>query len=516
MRQSGQSQVAIIFRLYYIKINCRLLKITLFDRDTEGAREIKNVLDTLTSKYKSATTYIDKILHSADVNHRKMSELLQKHEDKYSNDNSTFYMEHSFDKLWSIQSYAYDYYFFVKKNFLVMDYFSDIKKYLSYYIRAIFCTYSSLKQPKEHSLLGLRNHFEQFPLGAIEVDMIVKYAEPKNMQEWIKKYKVVSLTVDQDVDVVSKFESYCESFDFFGSDWNDQLFCFVILISKIKFSNEEALKISSSFIGLVERLAKKSSLKVLNIFSALNLFATEVMCTDCIENVQRLLTVMIIPDIVSVILERHLYEYQRILARLAPFASQKNKMQVYREIDAMDDVRHKCQRIFAFRKLIPKRKYKSFLKANIAALNCDDLFHLVYEKYIPYCNEVQAYLLSIIDGEISKRKGSCVQSHPDWIKASIDYCILLKILGNAVDLSKLEPYKEYSDYLAFLLSPGDFDYSRVDTNDYMWCNFFRKEEYVSHFYLHRNEILSDDLEKLFANGFATMNQQKINSIPISE
>ena len=51
---------------------------------------------------------------------------------------------------------------------------------------------------------------------------------------------------------MSKFKSYCESFDFFGSDWNDQLFCFVILISKIMFSNEEALKISSSFIGLVD------------------------------------------------------------------------------------------------------------------------------------------------------------------------------------------------------------------------------------------------------------------------
>ena len=36
---------------------------------------------------------------------------------------------------------------------------------------------------------------------------------------------------------------------------------------------------------------------------------------------------------------------------------------------------------------------------------------------------------------------------------------------------------DYSDYVRFIFEPDKFDYSKVDTADVMWCNFFNIDEY---------------------------------------
>ena len=489
------------------KINCRLLKISPFERDIDGTREIERIFEALPRKFVSATTYISKLFRSLDINHKIMEELLQKHEERFSYDNSSVSTAHSFDKLWDIQAYAYDYYFFVKKNYLLLDYFSDIKNYLSYYLRAVFCTYSPLKVTSEEFFIGFDTHLEQYVLGEIEVDMIVKYAQPKDLLNWVKKYKVAKIKVS--VNVVEKFVSYCESFVTLGATWVDQLHCFTILLSKMQFDLDDSSKISLAFVDLVENLAQDSAIRVSNIFSAINLFVSDLMISTQKNINQKLLTVLLVPDILSAIIERHSHDYQRLLTTFVPYVSMKNKKHLYNEIEAINSANLKCRYIYTVRKVISKQRYKSFLKENLAVINCEQLFNFVIEGYISYDEEVLIRFLSIIESVIADRKRTGARSYPDWMKMSLEYCILLKILGKPVDISRLDAYKEYSDHLAFLLSPNDFDYSKVDTSNYMWSNFFRREEYFTHLYNHRSEILTDDLEKLFANGFASMDQQKI-------
>jgi len=363
----------------------------------------------------------------------------------------------------------------------------------------------------EESFMGFHSHLEQYALGEIEVDMIVKYAQPKNLSSWIKKYKVAKVTVNDGVNVVEKFVSYCESFILFEATWVDQLHCFTILLSKLQFDIDDSSKISLAFVKLAERLAQDSADKVINTLPVINLFVMDVMESNHKDIKQRLLTALLAPSTMSAIAEKHTYpyEYQRILAALAPCVSVKNKRHLYSEIESIDDVKLKYHRIYAVRKLISKRRYRFFLKEHLAIMNCEDLFNLVLEGYISYSDDVLTRFLSIIESVIAEKKRTGAQGYPDWMKMSLEYCILLKILGKPVDISKLDAYKEYSDHLAFLLSPNDFDYSKVDTTNYMWSNFFRRKEYFTHLYNHRSEILTGDLEKLFANGFASVDQQKI-------
>ena len=82
-------------------------------------------------------------------------------------------------------------------------------------------------------------------------------------------------------------------------------------------------------------------------------------------------------------------------------------------------------------------------------------------------------------------------------------------MGFDIDLVSLEPYAHYSDHLSFILDPEAFDYSQVNTENYMWQNLIFSKEYQHYFIEHKGEVLSDDLRKSFDLGVATEAQQKI-------
>ena len=91
----------------------------------------------------------------------------------------------------------------------------------------------------------------------------------------------------------------------------------------------------------------------------------------------------------------------------------------------------------------------------------------------------------------------------------IEYCLILKIFNCPIDLSELKEYAEFSEHLDFMLHPEDFDYSKVNLNHYMWENLIYTDEYRPYFIKHKDEILTEELEKVFSNNKADKNCQKI-------
>lgn len=102
-----------------------------------------------------------------------------------------------------------------------------------------------------------------------------------------------------------------------------------------------------------------------------------------------------------------------------------------------------------------------------------------------------------------------MRTFPDWLMATIEECIILKLFGFDIDLISLEPYAHYSEHLSFMMNPEAFDYTKVNTENYMWQNLIYSKEYQSYFVEHKSEILSADLRKSFDLGAATEEQQKI-------
>lgn len=497
-------------RMLIYKMNLRLLKLRYLNNFETDTKEIERILNTAQPKYKNAFGYIEKIFRSMAENYAYMEELLRKHEDKFSYENRTIYSEHSFDKIWRLQAYAYDYYSFIKENFLLMDYFIEPKTFFSYYIRAILCSYSPVIQSSAN-FLGIENDLEPYPLGEIEIDMIVKYTRSKDLLAWIKKYKVHNLIIDEGINLAAKFVSYCKCYpEFKNMRWADQMLCFVTLLSKISFYASEINDMSEAFVELIVSLSKKNAQEICRIFKAITLFITKVMTKEQKGFMEKILFVLSEPNVTTAVVGIHNWYFDRILAFLAPYASTDVKQKICDEIAAIDNDRLKCAKIFTFRKIIPMQEYEQYLKDHLESISAEHLFYFVIEDYLPYNESVLERYIEIIAKEVALRESQPYsRSYPDNLVLNINRCIILKLMGKPVDLSKLEPYRRYSNHLEFLLSPENFDYTIVDTNDYMWQNFFTHNEYIPFFKSHKQEILNDELRKVFSNGFASINQQRI-------
>lgn len=80
---------------------------------------------------------------------------------------------------------------------------------------------------------------------------------------------------------------------------------------------------------------------------------------------------------------------------------------------------------------------------------------------------------------------------------TLEYSLLLKLFKFPIALNLLSPYVEYSEYLQFMLNPEEFDYSKVDTKNYMWQNLIYSNEYKPYFVDDRGEILTEQLKNVF-------------------
>ena len=132
------------------------------------------------------------------------------------------------------------------------------------------------------------------------------------------------------------------------------------------------------------------------------------------------------------------------------------------------------------------------------------------EQLIPFDEKCWAKFISTLEKQDAARKAQPgMHTLPDWLMATIEECIILKLFGFDIDLSSLEPYSHYSEHLSFMVNPETFDYSQVNTEDYMWQNLIYSEEYQPYFVEHKREVLSTDLRRIFDLGVATEEQQKI-------
>ena len=116
----------------------------------------------------------------------------------------------------------------------------------------------------------------------------------------------------------------------------------------------------------------------------------------------------------------------------------------------------------------------------------------------------------MINQEVKKRESQ--QGYrviPDSLAIAIHAFILFSLMGERVDLSNLAPYAQYDKFLEFILAPDEFDYTKVDTRDYLWQRLISSKQYQRHFVNHRKDILTNELKQAFLSSNTTREQQKI-------
>lgn len=492
------------------KIRLRLIAITLFDRKPEQADEIRRLLDTAPSIYKEALSFTKKIANSSFdeiILERHLVDL----EKKYKYSTNTWYSNGTLTDLQKIQSYVYDYYFFFKGNALPYDYFSETRHYFSYYIKAILCTCSPTEPPLRHNIFGIDTRRDRYALNEIDVDIIVKYCKATDFINWAEKYSVQHIEVAEGIDIIKKFSNLCMSYVLFKNrKWPEQIKVFLVLLSFIKLTESNKDEIYNTLANMIETIAEETPKLLLENIDTIEYLFRNIKAQNSGDLKAKMVRSLLKPEIYPSIIQTNENKFSNIIYSLSHFIDADTLQMLCDSIDKEDNLKAKFKKVFFFRKILPMGKYIPLIERSISELSAGQIFHLVIERFLPYSKEVFDVFFNIISTEAVRREQQPgIMMYPDKIRENIDNLLILCLLNFDVDLSKLSKFTSYSEHLEFMLNPNTFDYSKVDTSDYMWENLIFSDKYQNHFIAHKEELLAGPLEKVFQMKVETRAQQKI-------
>ena len=501
----------------YIEILLQKMRKTIADLhplsvNDIGRQEVQQVFDTMPEKRRNSTSFLRMLFTSSAVKIYEMEKLLEKHEKRYERQSNTmFFGAHSHISLWELKALAYDYFFFFIENGLPLHYFSDPKKYLSCYLRAILCTYTPRSNSDESGFVGIKQEYPHYSIGEVDLDMLTKYTSSKDLKAWIKKYNVHWLELEKDIDVVRKFTNLCKSFQQYRIKyWGDQINCYAIILCLLKLTDEEKANILNCLSDFILDASEETPLLVEEVFDAIDYIITHMSLNNGHDAYKQLISGILKEDVWPLLTKYKYNQLVKVTRKLQCYVDDETRSRLVKKLESEESLKTKCKQMYLLRFALSKSNCSEFLHQNIKELNVEEIFNLVIDDFIPFDKNCWQRFLETLKREDDKRKSTPgMRTVPDWLTGTIDECLILKLLDFDVDLQELQPFVEYSNHLKFMLEPSAFDYSLVDTGDYMWQNLIYSNKYQAYFVENRSKILSVELNEIFKKKLETVDQQKI-------
>ncbi len=387
------------------KTRTRTALLTLFDRQEERTSELEKIFDTALPKYRKAISFLRMLFESMAKNMYQMEKALEKHEERYEYKNGTIYCDHAFVNLWEIKSYAYDYYFFFIENGIPIHYFSDPKEYLSYYLKAILCTYAPTKQNSNDMEIPIAREVNHYVLGEVELDMLVKYTNPKSLQTWIRKYSVQELEIDEDINVVKKFANLCNSFVKFRIRyWTNQIKNFSFILCLLNLNEKQRVEIFSVITNVIEELASVAPQANEEIFEAIEHIVCHMNIGNSPKEYANFINVITDEKVYSVIANRYASKLQKILRKLGKFSTPQIRQKFETECDLVEDEMALFKKMYSLRFFISREKSKKFFNDHSDMLTIEQIFDLLINGLLDYNEKLWIKFVDKIKAEDEARR----------------------------------------------------------------------------------------------------------------
>lgn len=383
----------------------------------------------------------------------------------------------------------------------MLDWFNNISKMCEPYIKAILCTYYPDEYQFSNPALG-RTQVKPYPLNLTDINLIIRHVKYKDFISWISYYKVFSLSIIDGLDITEIFENFCISIrSYWLTEYVEHINLFGKLISMIEFSKDEKHKILLAFLKLVTPDDNISIKMLQTCLKALWLFVDKHYDAED-SYYAHLLELLIDEDLLT----DSQNDYINLINMLSPQADKKIYDKCCSIIDNCNSERKKAYYPYVFRDILLKQeptKWRKWIIDNLEHNWTEEVFDYLEKKIIPYDEVVSKYFEDKLN-DLKETPG--VKTFPDNKSELINSIVILHILGIIPDLDNmgyLNQYcKEYA-YLDFLLNPDSFDYSEINTADYMWCNFIANDKYREKILRHKSGFWSKEDEKRIELGFGS-------------
>ena len=492
------------FQIAVLKFNQIAIRILNFSNNKNEWNILSHLIDS-TSTESKAFEYIKNYFNDNGKDISRLNALLLKHEEYYMRKSTmTKYGGTIYGDIFKLQAIVYDYYFFYKKNYLMLDWFNNVSKMCEPYIKAILCTYYPDEYQFSNPALG-RTQVKPYPLNLTDINLIIRHIKYKDFISWLSYYKVFSLSLADDLaaDITEIFENFCISMHYYLlSEYTEHINLFGKILSLIELTKDKCCKIIQSFLKLVTPDDKRSIKTLRNCLKALWLFVNKHYDADD-SSYHQLLELLIDEYLLTDPLNMR-NDYINLIHTLSPQADKKIYDKCCAIIDQSDSERNKAYYPYVFKDILLKHeptKWSKWIIDNLEHNWTDEVFDYLEKKIIPYDEVVSKYFEDKLNG-IKETPG--VKTFPDNKSELINSIVILHILGIIPDLDNMGYLNQYCNeyaYLDFLLNPESFDYSKINTADYMWCNFIANDKFRERILEHKSEFWSKEDEKRIELGF---------------
>ncbi len=498
--------------IYEFNKTCARSLLYIYKRDNDYNR-LNSLLNIAAARYSKAYNALKEISNNGNEI-QEMNDILLKHEEYYmkkanmSKIGGTIYGD-----LFKIRQIAYDYYFFYKKNHLMLDWFNNVEKMVTPYIKAIFCTYYPDDFQGDYRGGFFRTNVKPYPLEILDVDMMVKHIKQKDLRNIALHYKVDSVILSDEFDISVLFEDFCLSMKEYWNEWMiEQLESFCYLLSLCELNQEQNSRIVKAFINLLMISENENIHAITNNIYALSIYVK----AHFDENVKKyvdLLRLLINSDI---LLEAtvHPNAYPDLINALSEMADKKIYNNCCIEFDKIsDNDRQKTSWVFINRKILLKydeNRWKNCIEENLNNNLEEEIFQLLYEKILVFDSNIKGYYVNKFRG-YSDYNVERLYIYPNHEERAINQLVIFVLLGiaNEDDISFMKEYMYMSDYLEFIFESESFDYKKIKISDYMWCNFINNDHYREKILKHKNEFWNKNEERRIDLGFGTSFENRV-------
>ena len=491
------------YEIAILQFNLISLKLLKYEIDNKEQWNKLNKLLKSASNQSKAFDYIKRISKDDSEILGKLHGMLIKHEEYYTKKSTmTKWGGTIYGDLLKVQAVVYDYYLFYKKNYIMLDWFNNVSKICETYIKAILCTYYPDEYQYSRTNFG-RTQVEQYPLNLIDVDMIIRHVKFKDFKSWLSNYKVFKLMLIDELDITVIFENFCTSIkNNWLSEYEEYINNWGLLLSLLDFPEDKCHDILNSYIKLVTDDDKINIVMFQLCLYSLCLFMNKhYNSTD--ELNYTVLDLLINEELLTDSFD-YKNDYKNLISKLSVFADTKIYKKCCDIIENCDSDRNKAYYPYVLIKILLKFdeiKWKLWIKDNIAHNKNEEILYYLKKRIFLFDVDISKCIEIKLE-KILSQKG--VYTSPDNKTELLNTMVILIILGIVSDLNEVVYLKKYCDesnYLDFIFNPDSFDYRKIKTADYMWCNFINSKKYRNTILKHKADFWNKDEEKRIELGF---------------
>lgn len=437
---------------------------------------------------------LKKVYYATPTNTIEQQEWLAKHNKVYTASYS-FYSGDYMKDFRKIQASAYSYYFYIKENHLMLDWFNEPKEFLSIYIKAMLVTYWKKEKPSgvcpEYVPI-----FDEYILNLIDINILVKHSDIRTLKNYFNEYKIDTIQIEKSIPIYDFMRNITLTFGEHPTRLIQEYFCkSMYILSKIKISKYNINRIIPQIITLLEKQESDLLHELLHEFKLLNeAHSKNITKENKLKVIDFLFTDSVLDGMLKFdelhVVNHICFTFMDILKK-ERINVIKEKV-LYRENIGL----YRCTELLFDDKF--KREFLKLITLKLDTLNTFEmliLVHAILEKVIDFDERIVRRLML----NINTSKDSFMRTYPDWGKEAAEKLCILYMNDFPVDKKELMAYSEHHPNIKLVLDPRNFDFKNIDVNNILFKEVTNKGLYRKDMILHGGSIIKEKLAVLNKN-----------------